>query len=71
MAVSEGLTYIRSGNLYYNACQNKIAVVGGERPGLNVRLILKMQIAGLIGSYGAATLLSNVPCPIQLPLNSG
>ncbi|KAG8897668.1 hypothetical protein FRC00_003961 [Tulasnella sp. 408] len=58
-------------NLYYNACQNKIAVVGGERPGLNVRLILKMQIAGLIGSYGAATLLSNVPCPIQLPLNSG
>ncbi|KAG8933805.1 hypothetical protein FRC01_007051 [Tulasnella sp. 417] len=58
-------------NLYYNACQNKIAIVGGERPGLNVRLLLKMQISGLIGSYGAATLLSNVPCPIQLPLNSG
>ncbi|KAG8956024.1 hypothetical protein FRC04_006473 [Tulasnella sp. 424] len=58
-------------NLFHDACQNKIAIVGGNRPGLNVRLLLTMQIAGLVGSYGAATLLSNVPCPIQLPLSAG
>ncbi|KAG9017935.1 hypothetical protein FRB90_000117 [Tulasnella sp. 427] len=58
-------------DLYHNACQNKIAIVNGTRPGLNIRLVLKMQIAGLIGSYGTSTLLSDAPCPIQLPLTSG
>lgn len=59
------------GNMYYLACRNKIAAVNATRPGLNIRLILKMDIVGLVGTYGASTLIRDTPCPIQLPVNAG
>ncbi|KAG8907878.1 hypothetical protein FRB99_001737 [Tulasnella sp. 403] len=57
--------------MYYQACQNKIAAVNATRPGLNIHLVLDMNIVGLIGSYGASTLINNIECPFQLPVNAG
>ncbi|KAG8994338.1 hypothetical protein FRB94_012923 [Tulasnella sp. JGI-2019a] len=58
-------------NLYYDACKNSIQYPNGTRPGLNVRLILEMDIVGLVGKQGATTLINQVPCPIMLPTNAG
>ncbi|KAG8885375.1 hypothetical protein FRB98_001829 [Tulasnella sp. 332] len=58
-------------NLYYNACRNVINYPNATRPGLNVRLILEMDIVGLIGTQGTSTLINDVPCPIMLPTNAG
>ena len=38
--------------------------------GVNFRLILSMNIAGLPSSHGATTDVTSAPCPIELPSNS-
>jgi len=55
---------------WYNACKSRSQYVGGTRPGVNFRLILSMDIAGLPSSHGATTDVTSAPCPIELPSNS-
>ncbi|KAK7023076.1 hypothetical protein R3P38DRAFT_2957394 [Favolaschia claudopus] len=55
---------------WYNACQSKSRVAGGQRPGVRFRLVLTMDIIGLPGSHSAATQVNNANCPIELPSNS-
>ncbi|KAG8775517.1 hypothetical protein FRC12_001441 [Ceratobasidium sp. 428] len=57
-------------NNFYNACKNKSQVTGGQRPGLQLRLLLEMSIAGLIGKPMASTQISDANCPIELASNA-
>ncbi|KAJ7636898.1 hypothetical protein FB45DRAFT_907659 [Roridomyces roridus] len=57
-------------NGWHNACQNKDQVAGGNRPGVSFRLVLNMNIVGLIGSYGSSTQVASAPCPIELSSSS-
>ncbi|KAG8920289.1 hypothetical protein FRC02_000993 [Tulasnella sp. 418] len=56
---------------FYDACKNKIQFPDGKRPGLNLILILKMKILGLIGTQKDSTTMSTVGCPVELPTNAG
>lgn len=58
-------------NNFYNACKNKSQVTGGVRPGLQLRLVLELSIAGLIGKPTAGTQISDANCPVELPSNAG
>jgi len=55
---------------WYAACKNKIQYPGGTRPGVNFRLIVDMDIAGLPNSHSASTQVTDAPCPIELATNS-
>ncbi|KZV92562.1 hypothetical protein EXIGLDRAFT_647087 [Exidia glandulosa HHB12029] len=55
---------------FYDACDNHVNHAEGVRPGIDVRVIIKMKIRGLIGTSGTATQISGVPCPIELPTDS-
>ncbi|KAG9119061.1 hypothetical protein FRC07_006096, partial [Ceratobasidium sp. 392] len=55
---------------FYNACKNKSQVTGGIRPGLQLRLILELSIAGLINKPTAGTQISDANCPIELASNA-
>ncbi|OCH87333.1 hypothetical protein OBBRIDRAFT_796310 [Obba rivulosa] len=55
---------------WYNACRNKANYASGSRPPIQFRLILSMDILGLIGSHSTSTTVNDAPCPIELPLNS-
>ena len=59
------------GTLMYDACKNRSQFTGNKRPGLNLRLILKMKIIGLIPEHSAATTILNAGCPIELSNSSG
>jgi len=54
----------------YDACKNHVNYVGGVRPGMDVRLLVFMNIAGLPTTAGTSTQISGVPCPIELPTDS-
>ncbi|KAF8607018.1 hypothetical protein BDV93DRAFT_468734 [Ceratobasidium sp. AG-I] len=56
---------------FYNACKNKSQVTGGQRPGLQLRLVLELSIAGLINKPTAGTQINDANCPIELPSNAG
>ncbi|KAG8700247.1 hypothetical protein FRC08_004816 [Ceratobasidium sp. 394] len=58
-------------NNFYNACKNKSQVTGGARPGLQLRLVLELSIAGLVGKPTAGTQISDANCPVELPSNAG
>ncbi|KAI0076716.1 hypothetical protein K474DRAFT_1662590 [Panus rudis PR-1116 ss-1] len=55
---------------FYNACRNKAAVQDGKRSPLQFRLLLDIDIAGLVGHRSASTQVTDAPCPIELPINS-
>ncbi|CAE6524908.1 unnamed protein product [Rhizoctonia solani] len=55
---------------FYDACKSKSQVVNGQRPGLQLRLVLEISIAGLIGKPTAGTQISDANCPIELPSNA-
>jgi len=55
---------------WYNACKNVGLYSNGTRPGLRLRLILDMNIVGLIKSHSTSTQLTSAPCPVELPINS-
>ncbi|KZT39912.1 hypothetical protein SISSUDRAFT_984096 [Sistotremastrum suecicum HHB10207 ss-3] len=55
---------------FYNACRNSNQYVNGTRPGVNLKLILDMNIVGLIKTQGSSAQLENVACPFELPTNS-
>ncbi|KAL1744239.1 hypothetical protein HDZ31DRAFT_39146 [Schizophyllum fasciatum] len=51
---------------WYDSCKNKAASVGGERPALKFKLVLKMSIVGLPKTYGGAVSANNAECPFEL-----
>ncbi|KAG7088835.1 hypothetical protein E1B28_012790 [Marasmius oreades] len=55
---------------WYDACKNQGASPGGVRKGLKFRLVVEMHIFGLIGTQKTSTPVSNVACPIELPITS-
>ncbi|KAI1788874.1 hypothetical protein LXA43DRAFT_610099 [Ganoderma leucocontextum] len=57
-------------NNWYNACKNKAVVSGGIRPSVQFRLVLDLDIAGLVGKQSASTEVTDGACPIELPTNS-
>ncbi|TFK90996.1 hypothetical protein K466DRAFT_583221 [Polyporus arcularius HHB13444] len=57
-------------NNWYNACRNKAIYTNNERPAVQFRLVLDMNIVGLIGTKSASTQVNDAACPIELPLNS-
>lgn len=42
-----------------------------RRTGLQLRLVLELSIAGLIGKPTAGTQISDANCPVELPSNAG
>ncbi|KAI0629784.1 hypothetical protein C8Q77DRAFT_1064765 [Trametes polyzona] len=57
-------------NNWYNGCKNKAIYVDGKRPAVQFRLIIDMDIAGLIGKRSTSTDVTDAACPIELPQNS-
>ncbi|PIL35102.1 hypothetical protein GSI_02890 [Ganoderma sinense ZZ0214-1] len=57
-------------NNWYNACKNKAVVSGGVRQSVQFRLVLDLDIAGLIGKRSASTEVTDGACPIELPTTS-
>jgi len=73
-------------NEWYNACKNTGLYANGSRPGLcvchdcfcllirttgvNFRLILTMDIAGLPSTQSQSTQVDAAPCPIELSINA-
>ncbi|KAI0754465.1 hypothetical protein C8Q80DRAFT_1266090 [Daedaleopsis nitida] len=57
-------------NNWYNACRNKGNYVDNKRPAVQFRLILDMDIVGLIGTKSTSTTVNDGACPIELPQNS-
>ncbi|CAE7233934.1 unnamed protein product [Rhizoctonia solani] len=55
---------------FYNACKSKSQVTDGQRPGLQLRLVLELSIAGLIGKPTAGTQINDANCPIELAANA-
>ncbi|KAI0060402.1 hypothetical protein BV25DRAFT_959629 [Artomyces pyxidatus] len=55
---------------WYNSCKNKALYTDGSRPGLQFRLIIDMDIAGLPTHHTTSTTVTNAPCPIELSLSS-
>ncbi|CAE6463917.1 unnamed protein product [Rhizoctonia solani] len=55
---------------FYNACKSKSQVTGGQRPGLQLRLVLELSIAGLINKPTAGTQINDANCPIELAGNA-
>ncbi|EMD39611.1 hypothetical protein CERSUDRAFT_46114 [Gelatoporia subvermispora B] len=55
---------------WYNACRNRGNYADGQRPPIKFRLILAMDILGLVGSQSTSTTVDNAPCPIELSLDS-
>ncbi|CUA68832.1 hypothetical protein RSOLAG22IIIB_03697 [Rhizoctonia solani] len=55
---------------FYNACKSKSQTTDGSRPGLQLRLVLELSIAGLIGKPTAGTQISDANCPIELAANA-
>ncbi|GAB1520683.1 hypothetical protein RhiTH_003771 [Rhizoctonia solani] len=55
---------------FYDACKNKSQVTGGKRPSLQLRLVLELSIAGLIGKPTAGTQINDAACPIELAANA-
>ncbi|KAH8114796.1 hypothetical protein DFH11DRAFT_1855446 [Phellopilus nigrolimitatus] len=55
---------------WYNACKSKSLYADGKRPGLNFRVTLGLNIAGLIGSHQTSTQITNVDCPVELSQNN-
>ncbi|RPD56622.1 hypothetical protein L226DRAFT_615419 [Lentinus tigrinus ALCF2SS1-7] len=55
---------------WYNGCRNKALYTNNERPAVQFRLILDMNIAGLAGTHSTSTQVNDAGCPIELPLNS-
>ncbi|EIN12431.1 hypothetical protein PUNSTDRAFT_81659 [Punctularia strigosozonata HHB-11173 SS5] len=51
---------------WYDACRNKAFYTDGKRPGLKFKLVLTMDIFGLIGKKVSATSVTNAPCPVEL-----
>ncbi|KAF8713296.1 hypothetical protein RHS03_00974, partial [Rhizoctonia solani] len=58
------------GTKFYDACKNKSQVTGGKRPSLQLRLVLELSIAGLIGKPTAGTQINDAACPIELAANA-
>jgi len=56
---------------WYNACKNRIQYTGGVRPGVQFRLNINMDIAGLPTQHSTATTVTNAACPIELPASAG
>jgi len=55
---------------WYNGCKNNATYTQGGRPGVNFRLVLEMDIAGLPTTHSDSTQVTDANCPIELPLNS-
>jgi len=55
---------------WYNACNNAALHTDGQRPGVDFRLSLSMNLAGLIGSRATSLSITNVGCPFELPINA-
>ncbi|KAK7054389.1 hypothetical protein VNI00_003583 [Paramarasmius palmivorus] len=55
---------------WYEACKNKGAVTGGIRQGINFRMVLDMDIFGLVGGRQTSTSYTNAACPIELSIDS-
>ncbi|OJA09442.1 hypothetical protein AZE42_02617 [Rhizopogon vesiculosus] len=57
-------------NEWYNACKNTGLYANGSRPGVNFKLILTMDISGLLSTASTSTQVDAAPCPFELPINS-
>ncbi|KAG8694665.1 hypothetical protein FRC11_002053 [Ceratobasidium sp. 423] len=68
-ANSSDATFLQGLN-FYNACKSKSQVTGGVRPGLQLRLVLELSIAGLINKPTAGTQINDANCPIELSANA-
>ncbi|KAH7337057.1 hypothetical protein B0J17DRAFT_718955 [Rhizoctonia solani] len=55
---------------FYNACRSKSQFTNGQRPGLQLRLVLELSIAGLIGKPTAGTQINEANCPVELSPNA-
>jgi len=55
---------------WYNACKNKAIYNGGNRPPIQFKLLLNMDIKGLIGNHVDGTQVTDAPCPIELAINA-
>lgn len=60
------LTWLR----FHDACDNHVNHANGERPGIDVRVLIEMNIRGLVRTSGTSTQISGVACPIELPLDA-
>ncbi|KAF8334684.1 uncharacterized protein EI90DRAFT_3049835 [Cantharellus anzutake] len=56
--------------LVHNACKSSTFYPSGNRPGLNLFILLTLHIRGLINPPRTSTSISNVNCPIELPTSS-
>ncbi|KAI0365334.1 hypothetical protein BV20DRAFT_1125022 [Pilatotrama ljubarskyi] len=57
-------------NNWYNGCRNKAVYTDGKRPAVQFRLVLDMNIAGLIGKRSTSTDVNDAACPVELPANA-
>jgi hypothetical protein len=48
-----------------------LAAYPGRAPGLQFRLNINMNIAGLPTKHSTATTVTNAACPIELPASAG
>ncbi|KXN83138.1 hypothetical protein AN958_01809 [Leucoagaricus sp. SymC.cos] len=55
---------------WYNGCKNKLTYPTSDRPAVKFRLVLDLDIVGLIGSRTASTQVADANCPWELPINS-
>ena len=55
---------------WYNACNNAALHAPDQRPGVDFRITLKMNLAGLIGSRQTSLSITNAGCPFELPINA-
>jgi len=55
---------------WYNACRNAQFYPGSSRPSLKFRLLLEMNILGLVGAHASTSQTSDASCPVELPINA-
>ncbi|KAL0569678.1 hypothetical protein V5O48_012291 [Marasmius crinis-equi] len=55
---------------WYEACKNKGNAPNGVRQSLKFRLVLRMNIFGLVGKQTTSTSISDASCPIELAMNA-
>ncbi|KAG7444185.1 uncharacterized protein BT62DRAFT_952630 [Guyanagaster necrorhizus] len=57
-------------NNWYDGCRNAAASASGARDSVKFKLILEMDIVGLIGSRSTTTQVTNANCPIELSISA-
>ncbi|PPQ65901.1 hypothetical protein CVT26_000921 [Gymnopilus dilepis] len=55
---------------WYNACKNRGLYPNNQRPPLQFRLVIDMDIIGLPKTQSTSGQVSDADCPVELPLNA-